>query len=283
MQDLIFELGAVIENDRSNGWAWYFMARNLVSLGQFNEAALAFRNAADNIEHPQDQAVVLGQYAQAQYVADGQQMTERVQEIITRAQRLNPSEPSVLQLLGADAFVNGDYQSALTYWQQLLGSTVQGSEDAQFLRAMIAEAQAQLMQQEGGEVETAGTPQLEISLALSPEIDVPGETRVFVSAQDTSRPGPPLAAKLMTVADLPAIVSLSDTDAVGPFNLSSAEEVIVVATVAVGGTADVQSGDYQVRSEPVKLDTSADDAATDTGSSGTEPVRLQMLISDAIP
>ena len=87
----------------------------------------------------------------------------------------------------------------------------------------------------------------------------------------------------MTVADLPAIVSLSDTDAVGPFNLSSAEEVIVVATVAVGGTADVQSGDYQVRSEPVKLDTSADDAATDTGSSGTEPVRLQMLISDAIP
>lgn len=283
LQDLIFELGAVIENDRSNGWAWYFMARNLVSLGQFNEAALAFRNAADNIEHPQDQAVILGQYAQAQYVAEGQQMTERVQEIITRAQRLNPSEPSVLQLLGADAFVNGDYQSALTYWQQLLGSTVQGSEDAQFLRAMIAEAQAQLMQQEGGEVDTAGTPQLEISLALSPEIDVPAETRVFVSAQDTSRPGPPLAAKLMTVADLPAIVSLSDTDAVGPFNLSSAEEVIVVATVAVGGTADVQSGDYQVRSEPVKLNTSADEPATDADSSGAEPVRLQMLISDAVP
>ena len=82
--------------------------------------------------------------------------------------------------------------------------------------------------------------------------------------------GPPLAAQVLTVADLPAVVSLSDANAVGPFNLSSAEEVTIVATVSLSGSADVQSGDFQVRSPTLQL-------------SDDEPVRLQMQIADALP
>lgn len=275
IRDLIFELGAVIERDQDNGWAWYFMARNLVALGQFEQAALAFDRAARSIDHPQDQATVLGQYAQAQYIAAGQQMTEAVVAIISRAQRLNPSEPAVLQLLGADAFVNEDFQGAITYWQQLL-SMSPGGEDAEFLRMVIAQARESLASSgaQMPEEPMSGGPQLEISLALAPELDLPAQTRVFVSAQDTSRPGPPLAARLLTVADLPLIVRLSDADAVGPFNLSSASDVVVVATVSLGGTADVQSGDYQVRSQAVSLPA---DGEQDM------PVRLQLLISEQVP
>lgn len=274
IRDLIFELGEVIERDRENGWAWYFLARNLVSLGQFEQASVAFERASENIEHPQDRAVVLGQYAQAQYIADGQQMTDAVMQIIENAQRLNPSEPAVLQLLGADAYVNGDFQAALTYWQRLLNMTPGDSEDGQFLRMMIADAQAQIAQQSGTGDAQALTPQIQVSLSLAPDLDVPGDTRVFVSAQDTARPGPPLAAKLLTVADLPLVVELSDADAVGPFNLSSASEVVVVATVSLGGTADVQSGDFQARSGPVMLTPDAEPPA---------PARIQLLISDQVP
>tara|TARA_R110002072_G_scaffold4663_1_gene32302 strand:+ start:35087 stop:36373 length:1287 start_codon:yes stop_codon:yes gene_type:complete len=275
IRDLIFDLGAVIERDQENGWAWYFMARNLVALGQFEQAALAFDRAARSIEHPQDQATVLGQYAQAQYIASGQQMTEAVEAIITRAQRLNPSEPAVLQLLGADAFVNEDFQSAITYWQQLL-SMSPGGEDAEFLRMVIAQAREGLASSgaQTPQEPALGGPQLEVSLALAPELDLPAQTRVFVSAQDNARPGPPLAARLLTVADLPLIVRLSDADAVGPFNLSSASDVVVVATVSLGGTADVQSGDYQVRSQMISLPA---DGEQDT------PVRLQLLISEQVP
>jgi cytochrome c-type biogenesis protein CcmH len=275
IRDLIFELGEVIERDRENGWAWYFLARNLVSLGQFEQAAVAFERASDNIEHPQDRAVVLGQYAQAQYIADGQQMTAAVMQIIDDAQRLNPSEPAVLQLLGADAYVNNDFQSALTYWQRLLNMTPAGSEDGEFLRMMIADAQAQLMQQSSPNTDPmAAAPQIQVSLSLSPDLDVPDDTRVFVSAQDSARPGPPLAAKLLTAGDLPLVVDLSDADAVGPFNLSSASEVVVVATVSLGGTADVQSGDFQARSGPVMLD---------HDSEPENPARIQMLISEPVP
>jgi cytochrome c-type biogenesis protein CcmH len=280
IRDLIFELGAVIETNPENGWAWYFLARNLASLGQFEQAVMAFDRAATHIEHPQDQAIVLGQYAQARYIAEGQQMTPAVEAIIQRAQRLNPSEPAILQLLGADAFVNSDYRSALTYWQQLLAMTPRDTDDEAFLLMIIAQAQELLLQQDSGQPgpdAVASGPVVEVSLALAPDLELAPGTRVFVSAQDISRPGPPLAAKLLTVADLPLIVSLSDADAVGPFNLSSAVEVIVVATASLGGTADVQSGDYQVRSAPLSVPT----ADGDTGTDGT--LRVQLLISDQVP
>lgn len=270
LRDLIFELGAVIESDRENGWAWYFLARHLVSLGQMQEASRAFERASTFIENPQDKAVVLGQYAQAAYIAAGQEMNSEVESIIAQAQRLNPSEPSILQLLGAHAFVNEDYQSALTYWQQLL-SMGPGEEDAQFLTMMIRQAQ-QMLADSGVEPEDViiDGPRLELSLSLGPELDLPPQTRVFVSARNLGEGGPPLAAKVLTVAELPSIVVLSDADAVGPFNLSSAEEVTVTATVSLSGSADVQSGDFQARSPTLSLNED-------------EPVRLQMLITDPVP
>lgn len=274
IRDQIFELGAVVERDPKNGWALYFIARHLVTLGQMPEAALFFERAAQFIENPVDQAVVLGQYAQAKYIISEQQMTEEVSAIIAQAQRLNPNEPAILQLLGADAFINQDFQAAITYWQRLLNMGPD-AEDAAFLQSVIDQAQQML----GGGVmmaspaadATANTTRIEVSLSIAPEVQLPGETRVFVSAQQPGAGGPPLAAKLLTIADLPAIITLSDADAVGPFNLSSAQQVAIVATVSLNGTADVQSGDYQVRSDTVELDSS------------TPPVRLQMMIRDLVP
>lgn len=269
LRDLIFELGAIIEADSENGWAWYYLARHLVSLGQINEAARAFERAAAFVENSQDRAIILGQYAQAAYIAAGQQITADVQEIIDQAQRLDPAEQSVLQLLGADAFINENYQSAMTYWQQLLGIS-QRADDREFLQEMIAEAQQRMAAAGDVSVPVDAGPRLQISLSLDPELDLPPQTRVFVSAQDLQQAGPPLAAKVLTVADLPTVVTLSDADAVGPVNLSSATEVVIVATVSLGGSADVQSGDLQARSPTLPL-------------SDDEPVRLQLLIADPLP
>jgi len=270
LRDLIFELGAVLQRDPQNGWAAYFLGRHLVSFGQMEEASRFFANAAENIEHPQDRAIVLGQMAQTQYIADGQQITERVQQTIAQAQRLNPSEPSILQLQGADAFINEDYQSAITYWQRLLSMGPDAAE-AEFLRSFISQAQQMLVSGDDSTVVDDSGPRIEISLSLDPAADLPGGTRIFVSAQDPERPGPPLAARVLVVEDLPLVVRLSDADAVGPFNLSSAREVIVVATASISGSADVQSGDLQARSDAVQI-------------VGTEaPVRLQLQMRDVLP
>lgn len=176
---------------------------------------------------------------------------------------------TILQLLGADAYVNQEYQSALTYWQQVLTMMPSGP-DSQFIRQMMADAEARLAS-EGGDVATAG-PQIAVNVSASQDITVSARTRVFISAQQADgSAGPPLAVKVLQFSDLPTTVTLTDADAVGPFALSSAESVSIVATVSLSGSADVERGDYQGRSGIVRVP-----------EDGDEPVSISLQISDVI-
>ena len=238
-------------------------------LGLMDQAANAFERAAQFMENPQDKAAVLGQYAQAQYIASGQELTDDVMDIITQAQRLNPREMTILQLLGADAYVNQQYQSALTYWQQVL-TMMPAGPDSQFIREMMADAQSRLASQD--DTIAAAGPQVVVNLSASQDITVSARTRVFVSAQQADgSAGPPLAVKVLQFSDLPTTVTLTDADAVGPFALSSAESVSIVATISLSGSADVERGDYQGRSSIIRLSDDSD-----------EPVSVSLQISDVV-
>jgi len=69
-------------------------------------------------------------------------------------------------------------------------------------------------------------------------------TPLFVSARQPGIPGPPLAAVRISSDELPTTVELSDANAmIEGRNLSSVDEVQLVARVAFGGTAIVASGD----------------------------------------
>ena len=71
----------------------------------------------------------------------------------------------------------------------------------------------------------------------------PGTT-LFVSARQPGIPGPPIAAVRLNADQLPTTVTLSDANTmIEGRNLSSVDDVEVVARVAFGGTAVVASGD----------------------------------------
>lgn len=245
-RDLVFALGEIIETDRENGWAWYFMAQNLVNLAQFPEAAMALERAGDYIEEPQDRVVVLSQYAFLEYMLAEQQLTEKVQQIIDQTQRLDPNQLLILQILGMDAEQRADYQSAITYWRRMLQLTPPGQE-AQLLQGMIANAQQQIAATDGQDA--VDGPRIDVEVSIAPGLDLDPNTRVFVSALELNGRGQPLAAEVLTVGDLPTTVSLDNSDAVGPFNISSAEMIYIVATASSSGSANVQAGDYQNRTE----------------------------------
>lgn len=247
-RDLVFSLGAIIETDRENGWAWYFLAQNLVNLAQFPQAAMALERASEFLDQDLDRVAVLGQYAFLEYMLAEQVLTEKVQDIIDRTQRIDPNQLLVLQILGMDAEQREDYQSALTYWRRMLQLTPPGDQ-ADLLRGMIANAQQQISASNRQDAVTDDGPQIDVVVSLAPGIELPGNTRVFVSALEVNGRGQPLAAELLTVGDLPATITLDNNDAVGPFNISSAEMIYIVATVSSSGTANVQTGDYQSRTE----------------------------------
>ena len=245
-RDLVFSLGEIIESDRENGWAWYFMAQNLVNLAQFPQAAMALERAGEYIEEPQDRVVVLSQYAFLEYMMAEQQLTEKVQEIIDQTQRIDPNQVLILQILGMDAEQRADYQSAITYWRRMLQLTPPGQE-AQLLQGMIANAQQQMTATDGQDA--VDGPRIDVEVSIASGLDLDPNTRVFVSALELNGRGQPLAAEVLTVGDLPTTVSLDNSDAVGPFNISSAEMIYIVATASSSGSANVQAGDYQNRTE----------------------------------
>jgi cytochrome c-type biogenesis protein CcmH len=71
----------------------------------------------------------------------------------------------------------------------------------------------------------------------------PGTT-VFVSAREAGIPGPPIAAVRIASDQLPTTVVLSDANTmIEGRDLSSVDEVQLVARVAFGGTAVTASGD----------------------------------------
>lgn len=251
-RDLIFSLGEIITTDqergRENGWAWYFLAQNLVNLAQFPQASMALERASESIEEPQDRVVVLSQYAFLEYMLAEQQLTDKVQGIIDQAQRLDPNQLLILQILGMDAQQRADYQSAITYWRRMLQLTPPG-EESQLLQGMIANAQQQLSASERQDAVAEDGPRIEVEVSIAPGLGLDPNTRVFVSALELNGRGQPLAAEVLTVGDLPATVTLDNNDAVGPFNISSAEMIYIVATASSSGSANVQAGDYQNRTE----------------------------------
>ena len=87
-----------------------------------------------------------------------------------------------------------------------------------------------------------------VRVALSVDPALAGKlkpgTPLFVSARQPGIPGPPLAAVRISTDDLPTTVVLSDANSmVEGRNLSSVDDLQVVARVAFGGTAMLASGD----------------------------------------
>jgi cytochrome c-type biogenesis protein CcmH len=98
-----------------------------------------------------------------------------------------------------------------------------------------------------GQADVAPGPAIDVTIALAEGIELSGDTRVFVAVRNAEREGmPPLAATQLTIAELPTTIRLDDADAVGAFNLSSAETVYVTVLVSFAGSANPQSGDYRV-------------------------------------
>ena len=243
---LVTELGELVKNGSENPWVWYFLGENFATIGRFNEAEISYRQAAERLSGQPEEALVLGRAALALYIKSEFRFTPELNALIEQAQAINPNEIAVIQLLAADAQNRGDYAAAIANWRILI-QLDPNSPEAQALRGEIANAQ-RLLREESGE-EIVG-PEIEVRLALAEGVSLDPNLRVFVAVRSAEREGmPPLAAVGLSVADLPATISLDNSSQVGPFNISSADLVRVSALVSLNGTANPSRGDYRVVSD----------------------------------
>ena len=220
--------------------------------GQFDKANHALRRL---IELQGRRPGLLAQLAQIKFFAANRTLTDDVQALVDETLAKQPHQPTVLGMLGIEAFDHGRYEEAIGYWREAIaGFGNAGSAAA--LREGIAVAQQRLGIAPNTPDQASGGSSLTVAVNLAAKLRnqaAPDDT-VFVIARDVPGQLPPLAIEQATVADLPLEVTLSDADAMAPMaRLSQVDAVRVMVRVSPSGQATPQPGDLFGEVGPVVL------------------------------
>ncbi len=202
-------------------------------------------------------------YVQSDFLARDGVLGEAVREF---ARSLNDSDnPVLLEILVLDALRSNDQQAFMEVWPRYAG-TPRGSALAQSLGQQLDLPITSEPAAESGE--SLAGPLIHIALSAAAELEAPPDTPVFLLARDANASAPPLAVRRFRFADLPVRVTLSDADAMLATNkLSNANEVEVVARLALSGGPIASDGDIEVSSGTLEL--------------GMEPDSLSLELSDS--
>ncbi|WP_311886227.1 MULTISPECIES: c-type cytochrome biogenesis protein CcmI [unclassified Pseudomonas] len=258
MEEMTQRLERAVAAQPDSAEGLYFLGRTYMAQERPADAAKMFERAA-NLAGRQPE--LLGQWAQAQYFADGKKWSAKIQALTDEALKADPKEVTSLGLLGIAAFEGERYQQAIDYWNRLLAQLPPDDSSRAALQGGIKRA-AERLEASGGKVaqapQAAKAALLKVSVDLSSELRSkvqPGDS-VFIFARATSGPPAPLAAKRLTVADLPVTVELGDADAMMPqLKLSNFPEVQLVARISRAGQPT--AGEWVGRSGPLASSTTA--------------------------
>lgn len=256
VEEMTARLEQAVKAQPDSAEAWYFLGRTYMNQERPADAAKAF---AQVVELAGRQPELLGQWAQALYFARHRQWAPDLQALTDEALRGDPQEVTSLGLLGIAAFEEARYADAVRFWEQLVAALPENDPSREAIRGGINRAREQL----GEPAETASQPEvagitLQVEVQLDPEVAkaVSPQDSVFVFARAVAGPPAPLAAKRLTVADLPASISLSDADAMIPsLKISSVDQVVLMARIS--STGDATKGEWMGRSEA--LDTKGEE------------------------
>ncbi|MGY2441356.1 c-type cytochrome biogenesis protein CcmI [Pseudomonas sp. SDO52101_S400] len=262
MEEMTRRLERAVAAQPDSAEGVYFLGRTYMAQDRPADAAKMFERAA-NLAGRQPE--LLGQWAQAQYFADGKKWSDKIQALTDEALKADPKEVTSLGLLGIAAFEGERYQQAIDYWNRLLEQLPANDKSREALQGGIARATEKL-EASGGKVAqapVAKTALLKVSVDLAAELKgkvQPGDS-VFIFARAVSGPPAPLAARRLTVADLPVTVELGDADAMMPqLKLSNFPEVQLVARISRAGQPT--AGEWVGRSGPLASSTTATQTLT---------------------
>ena len=247
-QSLNAAISQRVKQRPDNIYYWAMLAQGALVEGDVLAASQYFAAA---IEVTPEDGFLLAQYAESLYLVAGNRFTEPVISAIDKAFAVDSNNPTILGLKGIQSFENTQLQLAITYWQGAIQGLDINSPTAKALQLGIDRANSLL-----GQVPIAAEPgrTIRVQLSLAPGISFAPEQMVFVAAVRTSGSPMPLAAQKLTAADLPATVTLSDSQALmADQNLSSVDQVKLIARLSTTGSATPQSGDWETVSEVIEL------------------------------
>jgi cytochrome c-type biogenesis protein CcmH len=262
LTDAATQLEARLAENPQDAEGWRMLGRTYLVTSQPAKAVTAYERAVA-IAGAQDPGLQLD-LAEALVLTDDPAVQGRAQDIIEAAIKADPNNGKALWYSAVMAVRAGDTETAKANFEKLLEQNPP-PEIRQIVVEQLAGLGVQVPAAEGastpamsggmgggmgngnmGDAATASGRTLRVAVSLDPSLASklkPG-TPLFVAARQPGIPGPPLAAVRLSSDELPTTVVLSDANSmIEGRNLSSVDDVEVIARVAFGGTAVPEAGD----------------------------------------
>ncbi|GAA5193462.1 c-type cytochrome biogenesis protein CcmI [Ferrimonas gelatinilytica] len=252
-----------VEKNPTDSQAWFSLGHAYISSSQYRKAIDAFDTVMGLVGV---HAELLGPKATAMYYLADQNITPEVQVVIDQALADDEKDPATRLLLGMDAFFTARYEDAIGHWEMILTSP-RTDVDRDAIQGAIAQARTMLQngeampqdavhQSEGSQVHDSDAGSITVTVTLDSAVaqHANATDTVFIYARPTKGPGMPLAVARVQVADLPTTVVLDDSKAMSPqMVISSAEQVMIIATVNHDGSPAPTPGDLVGQAQDIAL------------------------------
>jgi cytochrome c-type biogenesis protein CcmH len=226
--------------DQPDGWR--LLADAYRAEGRASDVSRALGQA---VRYSPRDADLLAQAAEARALASTEhRFDDEAIAYLERALAVQPNHQRSRWFMGVAQRQSGQAAQAAATWQSLLAEVDPATADA--LRPQIDAARADAGLPALPAAATPATRVLAIDLDIAPGLrrGLPSDAAVFVLAREPGGIPMPVAAKRLTLADLPAKISLSDDDSPMPTRrLSQLAKVEVLARVSRTGVANAASGD----------------------------------------
>jgi cytochrome c-type biogenesis protein CcmH len=258
MDEVTQQLEARLAANPGDLEGWRMLGRTYLVGGNSAKAVTAYERAIE-LSGGGDAELQLD-LAEALVLTNDPAVQDRAGKIIDAALAADANNGKALWYSGVIAIRDGDKETAKAHWTKLLEQNPP-DEIRQIVVAQLAGLGVDTPAM-ASSAPAAGAPPAAnasadaapaaagrtIRIALSVDPKVAGKlkpgTPLFVSARQPGIPGPPIAAVRITSDSLPTTVVLSDANTmIEGRDLSSIDDVEIVARVAFGGTAVIASGD----------------------------------------
>ena len=116
-QEIIDAMKKAVAKNPNKAKGWYLLGQLYRAENDSANAVPAFRHAYEL--KPRSFKYTFA-YLQILYAQNNQQYTPEIRQLMQKLSKNWPDKPELLDFLGYDAYIHGDYASAITDWEKLL-------------------------------------------------------------------------------------------------------------------------------------------------------------------
>ncbi len=269
---VVSQMQARLEENPDDLEGWVVLARAYQAMEQPAKASEAWTHA---LKLAPDNPDILAASAEASSLDQPQRYIDpQARAQLDKALKIDPNHQRALWLVGISDYQQGQYTRAAETWQYLLdqidaqanpklaaaiSQQIESARQAASAKGNAASADAPPAAAGNiGKAAAADAAQIHVHVSLAPDLarlTDPSST-VFVYVYAVDGPPMPLAVKRMTVADLPADITLTDATVMTPqLTLSMFDKVQISARISASGQAIAQGGDLEATPQTVASQT----------------------------